>query len=230
MKILGSDFDNTIFFLEDQEQTKKNIEAIRKFIEQGNIFCLITGRSFMDIENVIKELNLPFNYLVCADGAMIFNKDLNCIKLNMLDQDIALKAIKILQDNEYEPYIETGYSISNSVVGCIKISAEYCKDKEDAKRVAKILNDTLEVYAYASRVHINVNNPRSNKQQAIIDLAEILNISPEDFNVIGDSINDYEMIEAYNGAVVRKYNVILEPLHPKVYDSVASYIEELMKN
>ena len=54
MKILGSDFDNTIFFLEDQEQTKKNIEAIRKFIEQGNIFCLITGRSFMDIENVIK--------------------------------------------------------------------------------------------------------------------------------------------------------------------------------
>ena len=229
MKILGSDFDNTIFFLDDQEQTKRNIDAIRNFIEKGNIFCLITGRSFMDIKNVLIELDLPYNYLVCADGAMIFNKNLECIKLNTLDQEVAIKAIKILKDNGYEPYIENGYTISDSVIDCIKISAEYCKDKEDAKRVSKILNDTLDVYAYASRVHVNVNNSKSNKRQAIIDLSNILNISPKEFNVIGDSVNDYEMIETYDGAVVKKYNKVLEKLSPKVYDSVATYIEELMK-
>ena len=230
MKILGSDFDNTIFFLDDHEQTKRNIDAINNFRQQGNIFCLITGRTYKETKDIVKKLNLTFDYLVCGDGAMIFNKELECIKLNMLDQDVALKVLKILNDNEYEPYIENGYEITDTVVNCIKISAEYSKDKEDAERVVKILNETLNVYAYASRVHINVNNPNNNKKQAIIDLAKIINISPSEFNVIGDSINDYEMIEEYNGAVVKNYNKQLQNLNPKVYDSVASYIEELMKN
>lgn len=230
MKVLGSDFDNTIFFLNDSIQTKKNIDAINKFREKGNIFCLITGRTFKETKDIIKELNLSFDYLACADGAMIFNKDLECIKLNTLDQDVALKAIKILKDNDYEPYIENGYEITDTVVDCIKISAEYSKDKEDAIRVAKILNDTLDVYAYASRVHVNVNNPRNHKRQAVIDLSKIINIPLDNFYVIGDSINDYEMIEAYNSAVVKNYNKELESLHPKVCESVAEYIEELMKN
>ena len=229
MKVLGSDFDNTIFFLNDPVQTKKNVDAINKFRQEGNIFCLITGRTFMETKDIVKELNLSFDYLVCADGAMIFNKELKCIKLKTLDQDIALKAIKILQDNEYEPYIENGYEITDTVVNCIKISAEYCKDKEDAKRVVKILNDTLDVYAYASRIHINVNNPQNHKRQAVIELSKIINVSLDNIYVIGDSINDYEMIEAYNSAVVKNYNKELEILHPKVCESVEEYIEELMK-
>ena len=187
-------------------------------------------KNLKETKDIIKELNLSFDYLVCADGAMIFNKDLECIKLNTLDQDVALKAIKILKDNDYEPYIENGYEITDTVVDCIKISAEYSKDKEDAIRVAKILNDTLDVYAYASRVHINVNNPRNHKRQAVIDLSKVINIPLDNFYVIGDSINDYEMIEAYNSAVVKNYNKELESLHPKVCESVAEYIEELMKN
>ena len=45
MKILASDFDNTIYYLEDKEKNKKNVSAIKKFINQGNIFCIITGRN-----------------------------------------------------------------------------------------------------------------------------------------------------------------------------------------
>ena len=230
MKVLGSDFDNTIFFLNDPIQTKKNVDAINEFRKKGNIFCLITGRTFMETKDIVKEINLTFDYLVCADGAMIFNKDLECIQLNTLDPDIALKAIKILKDNDYDPYIENGYEITNTVIDCIKISAEYSKDKDDAVRVAKILNDTLDVYAYASRIHINVNNPMNHKRQAVINLSNIINVPLDNFYVIGDSINDYEMIEAYNSAVVKNYNKELESLHPKVCDSVAEYIEELINN
>ena len=61
-------------------------------------------------------------------------------------------------------------------------------------------------------------------------MANIINTSLDNFYVIGDSINDYEMIEAYNSAVVKNYNKELEVLHPKVCDSVAEYVEELMKN
>ena len=37
MKVLASDFDNTIFFLEDELKTKNNVEAIRKFIINGAV-------------------------------------------------------------------------------------------------------------------------------------------------------------------------------------------------
>ena len=46
MKILASDFDNTIFYEDDSETNQKNFEAIRKFVSYGNIFCIITGRNY----------------------------------------------------------------------------------------------------------------------------------------------------------------------------------------
>ena len=34
MKILASDFDNTIYFLDDEEKNIRNSETIKKFISQ----------------------------------------------------------------------------------------------------------------------------------------------------------------------------------------------------
>ena len=48
MKIIASDFDNTIYYLEDDERNyrnKPNVEAINNFINQGNIFIIITGKT-----------------------------------------------------------------------------------------------------------------------------------------------------------------------------------------
>ena len=50
MKILASDFDNTIYFPDNDELTKDNIESIKKFITKGNIFCVITGRNYTDLK------------------------------------------------------------------------------------------------------------------------------------------------------------------------------------
>ena len=49
MKILASDFDNTIYFPDNDELTKDNIESIKKFITKGNIFCVITGRNYTEL-------------------------------------------------------------------------------------------------------------------------------------------------------------------------------------
>ena len=74
MKILASDFDETIFYLDKKEQTIKNIEAIRKFVDLGNIFCIITGRNYSDLKILIDKYKIPYTYLICEDGAKIFNK------------------------------------------------------------------------------------------------------------------------------------------------------------
>ena len=55
MKILASDFDNTIYYLDNPEKNKKNVEAIRKFVSYGNIFCIITGRNYTDLKQLLND-------------------------------------------------------------------------------------------------------------------------------------------------------------------------------
>ena len=91
MKILCSDFDNTLYFKDDIIKTAKNIESARNFIAQGNIFCIITGRTYMEIKPDLTRLNVPYTYLVCADGAMILDSTDYCLKKINLDEFIYKK-------------------------------------------------------------------------------------------------------------------------------------------
>ena len=42
MKIIASDFDDTLYIKDDISKTKDNIDSIKKFITNGNIFIIIT--------------------------------------------------------------------------------------------------------------------------------------------------------------------------------------------
>lgn len=229
MKILASDFDNTIFLQNDKETTQKNIIAIKNFMKEGNIFCLITGRTYMDIKAELINLDLPYTYMICGDGALIFDNMDYCLKRIKIEKHIVERTVEILKENGYTPYLEDGYNITTNTDDCIKITATYIKDKSDGERVAELINDELPVYAYASRFHINVNNLLSNKRQAIYHLAELANLNSKDFYVIGDSINDYEMLDEFRGAIIKKHNIILDKLQLPEYNSLSDYIEELCK-
>ena len=68
MKILASDFDNTIYFPDNENVTKSNIESIKKFITKGNIFCIITGRNYTDLKVFLNEYNIPYSYYYYQKG------------------------------------------------------------------------------------------------------------------------------------------------------------------
>ena len=60
MKVIASDFDNTLF-VKDEDNMKKNIEAVDNFINEGNIFIIITGRSFTNIK---KDLSIDKSFII----------------------------------------------------------------------------------------------------------------------------------------------------------------------
>ena len=72
MKILASDFDDTLF-VNNKDILEKNIKAIKEFITNGNIFCIITGRNYSYLKQDLIKYNIPYSYLICCDGAKIFN-------------------------------------------------------------------------------------------------------------------------------------------------------------
>ena len=64
MKILASDFDNTLY-IKNENELNKNILALKKYLSKGNLFCIITGRSYTSVKKLFsKEFK---NYILPKD-------------------------------------------------------------------------------------------------------------------------------------------------------------------
>ena len=229
MKILASDFDETIYFLDDEEKNKKNAEAIRNFISQGNIFCIITGRNYTVLKQLLKEENIPYSYLICEDGAKIFNNVDYCLDTILLEENEVKEIVKILEEEKCDYYLDDGYNKTEYYKDCVKIVVN-CTDEDDKERLVKIIKEKIDIHIYASRTHVNIIHKTVNKENA---LKKLFNIEHLDYNklyVIGDNDNDYEMIKTFNGVVVKHHHKKLDKLNTKEYESLSEYIEELMNN
>ena len=87
----------------------------------------------------------------------------------------------------------------------------------------------LGFYAYLSTEHINVINSKANKKEALEKILVHADCSKKSLYVIGDSVNDYEMLSAYQGGVMKEHSKELNVLDKKSYDTLYSFIEELEK-
>lgn len=229
MKIIASDFDETIYLANDTITTEENIKAIKKFVSNGNIFCIITGRNYCDLKKLLNENSIPYSYLVCEDGAKIFNYVDLCIETVMLDEKEINQIIPVLEEIKCDYYLDDGYSRTENKNDCVKIVVN-CKDEEEKNDIVKIIKDKVDVHIYASRTHVNIIHKTVNKEKGLKKLFNIENLNYNLLHVIGDNDNDYQMIKAFNGVTVEKHHKILDELNPKVYKNLKEYIEELMKN
>lgn len=72
MKLIASDFDGTIFI--DGKIKTEDIKAIRDFQGKGNLFGLVTGRSYHSLL-VLIEGKLAPDFVIANNGSHIFVKD-----------------------------------------------------------------------------------------------------------------------------------------------------------
>ena len=226
MILLASDFDETIFLENDMATTKKNIEKIRSFINKGNSFCIITGRNYTDLKELLNKYKIPYTYLICEDGAKIFNYVDYCIDTINLDKEEIESIIPILEDNKCDYYLDDGYNETNNINDCVKIVVR-CKDKDKANNIVETIKEKVDIHIYVSRVHINIIHKSVNKKNALKRLFNLEKLNFNDLRVIGDNDNDYEMLKEFTGGVIKKHNKVLDELNKKEYDTLADYIDEL---
>ena len=226
MILLASDFDETIFLENDMTTTKKNIEKIRDFISKGNSFCIITGRNYTDLKELLNKYKIPYTYLICEDGAKIFNYVDYCIDTINLDKEEIESIIPILEDNKCDYYLDDGYNETNNINDCVKIVIN-CKDKDKANKIVEAIKEKVDIHIYVSRVHVNIIHKSVNKKNALKRLFNLEELNFNDLRVIGDNDNDYEMLKEFNGGVIKKHHKVLDELKKKEYDTLADYIDEL---
>ena len=229
MKILASDFDNTIYYLDDEEKNKQNVKAIQDFVRNGNTFIIITGRNYTDIKVILDKNKIPYTYLICEDGAKIFNSVDYCIDTVLLDKNDIKKIEDILKELDCNYYLDDGYNPTEYLEDVVKVVVK-CQEQEEKERIVKIIKEKMDIHIYASRFHVNIINKIVNKKRGLDRLFELEKLNIEELRVIGDNDNDYEMLQAFKGAIIKKHNPILDELGKKEYNTLKDYIEELMKN
>ena len=227
MHIIASDFDKTLY-VDNKEILEKNIKSIESFINKGNIFIIVTGRMYTDIKLLLNQYNIKYSYIICEDGAKIFNEFDYSIKDYPLPKEKIDKIEEIFNKYNTDFYLDDGYNITTNKNDCIKVNS-VIEDREVSNKILEELNK-LDVYAYLSRNYINITDNSTSKQIALEYLLYYKDYYKEDLYVIGDDINDYEMLKKYNGGVMKEHHKMLDDLNKKEYDSLYEFIEYVENN
>lgn len=98
MKLLASDYDGTLHY--GGAIMEEDLDAIRKWKEDGNLFVLATGRSLQSIKEQIKKFDIPYDYLITNNGGMVFDGSDNEMMANYLDYITAIDIIYAAKELE----------------------------------------------------------------------------------------------------------------------------------
>jgi hypothetical protein len=202
MKVIVSDFDFTFFTGEYLE----NIRLINDFIAKGNMFIIATGRNITHLKKDIKGFNINYEYLICNDGGIIFDKNDNVIYRKDIVQDIVKPIFNILtSDNNIKVtyiddtinYTTNPESKANAIIGL------YIDSKSAGNTLSKIVKEYHQIHGYLSDNWINITDISVDKASGIEYLKNYLNINDDNIYTIGDNVNDIQMINNYHGYMIK---------------------------
>ena len=191
MNLIVSDFDGTFY----DDNYLKNIEFIES-IKDNYDFAIATGRNYNLLK---KDLKTVCKYYICNDGGYILDENENIIYSNYIND----KTIKIIYDRMKEmnysdyffDYID--HYDTNVKPNINKVSIKI-RDNNSFNDMNIILSGLEGVYGYLSDNWMNILNMDSKKEKAIDKIIG----NYDKVYVIGNEINDYGMIEKYNGYLI----------------------------
>lgn len=223
MKCLISDFDGTLY----DGNFINNLKSIKEFIDDGNMFVIATGRTFKNIKNKIVEAGISYNYLICSDGASIFDSNDNIIYNKYLDNDLKEKLTLRFQndkrvslinyDNNFELNGDVTQDTSRILIKTYK-KTDYIQIIDELKKEYPY----LKIYKSPNWINISIET----KDVAVTYLEGLMQI--DKIYVVGDGYNDIEMINKYDGYIM-KNNTLDNTHNYKMVDSIEKLINIIKK-
>lgn len=112
-QLLASDYDKTFFYKTNPEALKVNLEAVKKWRANGNLFAISTGRDAASVGYERKVRDVDFDYLVSLNGSFIVDKDHNVLFKSAIENQLAKKIAAMLKE-----YFGDELIVSNGFDGC----------------------------------------------------------------------------------------------------------------
>lgn len=249
--ILASDYDGT--FHVDEEQTLKNLEAVKEWRAAGHEFGLVTGRSYEMAMMAVKEYDLPLDFLICNNGAAIYRPDgtllddtpMNRYKLKDFWELPSVKAApRVFALSAQGTFIArmdqetTAFArrldvpfISMEEIGNLnpvwQFSLGFFKD-QDAEICCQEINCLLgkDFSAYFNQQNVDVVAGGMSKSLGIRRYVKISGRKGQRILAVGDGGNDVAMIQDLGGFTIKSGCPQVKEAALRIFDSV----EDLIKN
>lgn len=239
-QIVFSDYDGTIYITE--ESMEKNVKAIEEYKNNGGKFVIVTGRSKTSVSNVIKQYNIPYDYIISNNGSVIFNRNNEKIYEQAIKSDVSDKIIGYLKTNENIEisFYDDGDKVEYKNQELLKIRIK-TSDYKLAQNIEDEINDKFKDYVKAHSafpgmyydnhdfVIIDVVSKNAGKDNAIKKLIEMLKIEKEHVATIGDGRNDISMIKEYNGFSMLTAEDGAKEVASMIFESVADVLDYISK-
>ncbi len=237
-QIVFSDYDGTIYITE--ENMERNVKAIEEYRNYGGKFVIVTGRSKTSVSNVIKQYNIPYDYIISNNGAVIFNIDMVKIYEQAITTDISNKIIDYLNTKEnieiffYDDEDKVKYHNQELLKIRIRTSDyELAQTIED--EINSMFKDDVKAHSAFPGMYydnhdfviVDIISQNAGKENAIKKLLDTLNIKKEQVITIGDGRNDIGMIKEYNGYSMETAEEDVKKSASKIFKSVADALEYL---
>ncbi len=202
MKILISDIDSSMFTL-DNEYFK---EAIQNFTANGNLFIIATSKAINYIADYLALADINIEYYICNDGAVIFDRYFNVIYRKDLKAEVVRPIMDILDsdNNILESFIDTSHGFSRDTIKCANgiVARSY-----DAVKAEMLLNKIClkypSIHGHISDNWLNIVDIGVNKAAAFDYIKENYRLNDAKAYVLGKHIDDLELMEHYNGYVMK---------------------------
>jgi len=218
--ILASDFDGTIYV--NHKWNPKNLEFIKEFKSKGNIFGIVTGRDLYMTKLVIEQYQIPFDFIVCNNGTVVYDENYNVLFKKTLSDEVYQKLLidKELDESYYRVisnpdgrFIIEGFDIKGtknqyytkiiSMDEAKKLKDVYQVDTKYANHdIVLQVTETVKSNYPTIQLHPNIETidyaPKgTDKCHALDEVKNHFNI--DEIVTIGDGLNDLKMIKKYHG-------------------------------
>jgi len=259
--LIATDFDGTLCqsYPDGYKINDKTLEAIKNFRKAGNLFGVVTGRSYIWAYPVFKELNtFGFDYIISDNGAQCFDKDGKVVFSNkikaycgfakdyvntVLDfSDEVEEAGICFERDRYNfkknnPEGDGEYYSKYSVLDKLCEKDEFvmvnavCKNDETAAKLkAEILSCFGQYLDPAQNGRcLDITAKSVNKASGISHYAKTMGLNHDSIYSAGDNYNDLPMVKAFHGCAVKGAVEALKNAAEFVLDDVGSLIEIILQ-
>ena len=255
MKILATDYDGTLRYADHvMEEDRMAIEQWKK---EGNLFAIVTGRSFESILKEIETYQLPCDYVVTNNGGMVFDANKKELMSNYLDYTTCLDIIQMIKkmENVASYVVNDGIHRHKVVVDSQLIDQRYPTLQPDmpeeqvldegnfaqivlsmttldsALHMADQINQNFSttVVSYANNFAVDIVPKGISKATGLEFVVEYAQINEEDVYSIGDAHNDLPMIEyGVHGCAMEMASEDVKQFASAVYSSVHDLIQDAL--
>lgn len=248
-KLFATDFDGTLNQY-PHGVTDEYLEKIEKFRAAGNVFGIVTGRTYSNAEFIIKDYLKYCDFIMCMTGAYAIDNKGDTLFEYFGDGEVLPDILKTIAgigtgylffaDGRTSYQVDLSKPVDDSHEAIVEArrhktftQINACFDPEEHFKYAVSLLEEK----YGDKISLNLNGhcvdipPHGvDKGVTVARMAALFGVDERDVYTAGDNDNDVAMISRFNGYTVPHGSDACKAAAKKILWNVGEMIDDVMKN